>query len=174
MRVGAASNSISPERNAAACAKLSTGITFNPSTTDASNAFVLGTMKPHLLLERFASIAIDSTPLIGLVNPSKLNSPATTYRSIPCMEIWPLAASTPSATGKSKEEACFGRSPGAKLITTRSCGFVKPLLTIARSTRCVLSLTAVSGRPTKMVFGIAAEEISTSQSTDIASIPSKV
>ena len=43
---------------------------------------------------------------------------------------------------------------------------------MARSTRCVLSLTAASGRPTRMLFGKPAGETSTSTSTGKASIPS--
>ena len=86
----------------------------------------------------------------------------------------PLPASTPRATGRSNEGACFGKSPGARLITTRSWGRMKPLLTIARSTRCVLSLTAASGKPTRIVLGIAAGERSTSTSTGIASMPNNV
>ena len=72
--------------------------------------------------------------------------------------------------GRSNEAACFGSSVGARLVTTRSCGRWNPELTIARSTRCVLSLTAASGSPTRMVLGIAACETSTSTGT--ASMPS--
>jgi hypothetical protein len=59
----------------------------------------------------------------------------------------------PSEIGKSNEAAFFGSSAGARLITILSCGRMKPLLTIARSTRCVLSLTAASGKPTRNGFG---------------------
>jgi hypothetical protein len=38
-------------------------------------------------------------------------------------------------------------------MTTRFCGRTKPEFTKARSTRCVLSLTAASGNPTRTVFG---------------------
>ncbi len=38
-------------------------------------------------------------------------------------------------------------------MTTRSIGRRYPELTIARSTRCVLTLTAVSASPTRIVFG---------------------
>ena len=48
--------------------------------------------------------------------------------------------------GRSNEAASLGRSAGARLITTRFCGRWKPELTIARSTRCVLSLTACFGQ----------------------------
>jgi hypothetical protein len=57
------------------------------------------------------------------------------------------------------------------LITIRSSGRTKPELTIARSTRCVLSLTAASGSTTSTVFGSAPGETSTSTSTGSASIP---
>ena len=60
---------------------------------------------------------------------------------------------------------------GARLITTRCCGNRKPELTIARSTRCVLSRTAASGSPTSTVLGSPAGETSTSTSTGKASIP---
>ena len=44
-------------------------------------------------------------------------------------------------------------------MTTRSCGRTKPLLTSARSMRCVLSLTACSGSPTSTVFGSAGRNV---------------
>ncbi len=121
-----------------------------------------------------ASMAIDNAPLTGRVIPSSASSPTTAYCSSRSDASCPLPARTPSATGRSNEGACLGRSPGAKLMTTRSWGRTKPLLTIARSTRCVLSLTAASGSPTRIVLGIAAGDKSTSTSTGIASIPSSV
>ncbi len=56
-------------------------------------------------------------------------------------------------------------------MTTRFCGRSNPELTNARSTRCMLSRTAASGRPTRIVFGKPAGETSTSTSTGTASIP---
>src|SRR5262245_7863500 len=50
---------------------------------------------------------------------------------------------------------------------------MKPLLAKARSTRWVLSLTAASGRPTRMVLGSAPAETSTSTSTGTASMPTR-
>ena len=44
--------------------------------------------------------------------------------------------------GRANDAAFLGSSAGARFITTRSCGRWKPEFTIARSTRCVLSLTA--------------------------------
>ena len=45
---------------------------------------------------------------------------------------------------------------------------------MARSTRCVLSRTAVSASPTKTVLGIDENDTSTSTSTGVASIPTRV
>ena len=45
---------------------------------------------------------------------------------------------------------------------------------MARSTRCVLSRTAASARPTRTVLGIDDEETSTSTSTGVASMPTRV
>ena len=42
---------------------------------------------------------------------------------------------------------------------------------MARSTRCVLSLTAASGRPTRIIFGSPEGETSPSTSTGRASMP---
>ena len=117
------------------------------------------------------AIAIDSAPLIGRVLPSSASSPTTAYCSNTSDCNCPLPARMPTPIGKSNDAACFGSSAGARLITTRSCGRTKPLLTIARSMRCVLSFTACSGSPTRIVLGIAAAETSTSTSTGKASIP---
>ena len=75
------------------------------------------------------------------------------------------------AMGRSNEAASLGRSAGARLITMRLCGRWKPELTIARSTRCVLSLTAASGSPTRTCLGRPLGETSTSTSTGRASMP---
>ena len=77
----------------------------------------------------------------------------------------------PSVIGRSNVAACFGSSAGARFTTIRSLGRLKPELTIARATRCVLSRMAVSGRPTSTVAGRAPPDTSTSTSTGIASIP---
>ncbi len=171
---GTALTSNSPAKKAIACDRLCTGMTCKFSTTAASLAFAKGTTNPRIDSFFAASIAIDNAPLIGRAVPSNASSPTTAYSSSRSADSCPLPASTPKATGKSNDDACLGRSPGAKLITTRSCGLTNPLLTIARSTRCVLSFTAVSGSPTKMVFGMAAGEISTSTSTGNASMPESV
>ncbi len=119
-------------------------------------------------------MAIDRAPFTGRIVPSRASSPTTAYWSNRSEGICPLPASTPRAIGRSNEEACFGSSAGARLMTIRSWGRMKPLLTIARSMRCVDSRTAASGRPTRMVFGTAPGETSTSASTGRASIPSRL
>ena len=121
---------------------------------------------------RAAEMAIDSAPLAGRVRPSSDNSPTTAYCSNRSEVSCPLPANTPSVMGRSNEAACLGSSAGARLITTRSYGRWNPELTIARSTRWVLSLTAASGSPTRIVLGMAAAETSTSTSTGTASMPS--
>ena len=77
----------------------------------------------------------------------------------------PAAGENADGDRQIERAGLFGSSAGARLITTRSCGRTKPLLTIARSMRCVLSFTACSGRPTSTVFGSAPGETSTSTST---------
>ena len=97
-------------------------------------------------------MAIDSAPLVGRVAPSRASSPTTAYWSSRSAAICPLPTRMPRAMGRSNEAASLGRSAGARLMTTRFCGRWKPELTMARSTRCVLSLTAASGRPDQHGF----------------------
>jgi hypothetical protein len=131
-------------------------------------------MRPRTFPPAAAAIAIDNAPFTGRIVPSSASSPTIAYRSSSSTAIWPLAASSPIAIGKSNEDACFGRSAGARFIMHRLEGKTNPLLTIARSMRWMLSFTACSGRPTSTVFGSAAGETSTSTSTGRASIPSKL
>jgi hypothetical protein len=58
-------------------------------------------------------------------------------------------------------------------MTTRELALRYPLLSIARSTRWTLSLTAVSARPTRITAGSPVAATSTSASTGMASIPLK-
>ncbi len=118
--------------------------------------------------------AIASTPLIGRVSPVSASSPTTANEPGRSNETCPLPSKSPSAIDRSNPPASFFRSAGARLITTRSIGRRYPELTIARSTRCVLSLTAVSARPTSTVLGTDENETSTSTSTGIASMPTNV
>ncbi len=163
--------SIWPVKKATAWARLLTAMISTPSTTAASAALSLGTTSPRRPACWAAAMAIDSAPLVGRVQPSSASSPTTAYWANRSEAICPLPASMPSVIGRSNEAACLGSSAGARLMTTRSCGRRKPELTIARSTRCVLSLTAASGKPTRTVLGSAPGETSTSTSTGKASMP---
>ena len=164
------SMSICPERKPTAWARLSTGITSIFSTTAASAALASGTSSPRIDCCA-AAMAIERAPLVGRVLPSRASSPTTAYWASRSEVTCPLPARMPKAIGRSKEAASLGRSAGARLITTRFCGRWKPELTIARSTRCVLSFTAASGSPTRSVLGSPAGETSTSTSTGRASMP---
>ena len=130
-----------------------------PSTTAASAALALGTMMPRELACR-CSACCARRPSPSRARPS----PAACCRRAPARRRSRTARTARSAIARCRPgcrrrsadrttPACFGSSAGARLITTRSCGRTKPLLTIARSMRCVLSFTACSGRPTSIVFG---------------------
>lgn len=141
------------------------------STTAASVALWLGTTSPRSFFCLAAEMATDSAPLAGRVEPSSESSPTTAYSSNRRASNCPLPARMPSVIGRSNVAACLGISAGARLMTIRSLGRLKPELTIARATRCVLSRIAGSGRPTSTVAGRAPAETSTSTSTGTASIP---
>ena len=172
-REGCGSISSSPVRKATAWARLAMGMISMPSTTAASAALAVGTSMPAqaVLLggghgHREGAAWPAGWCRRGPVRRRRHIRPAARQA------ICPLPARMPRAMGRSNEAASLGRSAGARLMTTRFCGRWKPELTIARSTRCVLSLTAASGRPTSMVFGRPAGETSTSTSTGKASMPS--
>ena len=143
-----------------------------PSTTAASAAFALGTMMPRSRLRcrsrcrcgdghRHRQRALDRPR-------AAVERELADDRVLVEQLASAIARCRPGCRRRSADRttpACFGSSAGARLITTRSCGRTKPLLTIARSMRCVLSFTACSGRPTSIVFGSAPGETSTSTST---------
>src|SRR5690554_2023338 len=54
----------------------------------------------------------------------------------------------PNAMGRSKRPPSLGKSAGARLMVMRRAGNSKPELRMALRTRSLLSLTAVSGKPT--------------------------
>jgi len=93
--------------------------------------------------------ANGNAPLKPRKEPSSASSPANSNSCKLCRGICPYAANTPIAIGKSnRPPSFFGKSAGAKLIVMRrvgktNCEFIKAL-----RTRSLLSLTAVSGRPT--------------------------
>ena len=158
---------------ATAWARLATGMISMPSTTAASAALLLRDQQPAkpLLLGGGHGHRQRALGRAGWCRRGPIRRRRRS-RSSRSAAICPLPARMPRAIGRSNEAASLGRSAGARLITTRFCGRWKPELTIARSTRCVLSLTAASGRPTRTVFGNPAGETSTSTSTGKASMPS--
>src|SRR5512140_2764589 len=66
----------------------------------------------------------------------------------------------------------FRRSPGARLIVVRVRGIRRPELLSAEKTRSSDSLTAASGRPTRMRLGTPVSPVLTSTWTGTASMPS--
>ena len=70
-----------------------------------------------------------------------------------------IAASTPSAIGRSKWLPSFSRSAGARLISTRRGGSARPMAASAARTRSRASPTALSGRPTSSRAGSAAGDL---------------
>ena len=162
-----------PARKAAASVNDATGMTSMSSTTAASWAFSVGTINPRMPSCFAAAMAMERAPLTPRASPSRESSPTTAYslRREDCN--WVEPTSIPSEMGRSKLAACFGSSAGARLMTMRSWGRMKPAFTSARSTRCVLSRTACSGNPTSTVLGSGDGEKSTSTSTGTASIPTR-
>jgi hypothetical protein len=61
---------------------------------------------------------------------------------------WLLAARMPMAMARSNEEPVFFISAGARLMTSFVRGIWNPFVFMALSTRCRLSFTALSGKPT--------------------------
>ena len=81
------------------------------------------------------------------------NSATNSYSSIVSGGSWPLAAKSPTAMAKSNRPPSLGRSAGAKFMVIRLAGNSKPALMMALRTLSLLSLTAVSGRPTMVSAG---------------------
>jgi hypothetical protein len=82
----------------------------------------------------------------------------------------PVAASTPSAIGRSNDAPPFRMSAGARLTVTLCGGNANPEFLIALRTRSRLSRTLASGKPTIVNVG-RPNETSTSTCTGQASIP---
>ena len=66
--------------------------------------------------------AAVSAPLMGRTSPLNESSPKTSSVASRSMGIWPDAASTPSAMGRSKRPPSFGRSAGARLTVILRLG----------------------------------------------------
>ena len=77
------------------------------------------------------------------------------------MLICLVAARTPKAMARSKQGPSFFSPEGARLMVILSRGQAKPEFLIADFTRSLLSLIAVSARPTSEIAGIP-PDISTS------------
>ena len=86
------------------------------------------------------------------------------------VSICSLAASMPSAMGRSKLGPSFFTSAGARLMVVRPMGNLKPELVSAVVTRSRDSFTAASGRPT-MTMTVSPQPALTSTSTGYASMP---
>ncbi len=104
------------------------------------------------------------------MQPSSASSPANRCRSSALGSTMPAAASTPSAMGRSKPVPSFRMSAGARFTVTFFEGSSKPQFLMADATRTLLSLTALSGKPTRAKKG-RPSAMSTSTSTMTASTP---
>ena len=85
----------------------------------------------------------------------------------------PVAASRPTAMGRSNPDPVLRRAPGARFTTTRSFGMEKPAARRAARTRSRASCTAASGIPTMQNAGMPLPT-TTSTSTGTASTPRSV
>ena len=144
-------------------------MTCRPSTTAASAAFSAGTSTP-VLPSAFARNATGSTPLHGRTAPVSASSPTMMKLSSWSVSSCSLAASMPSAMGRSKLGPSFFTSAGARLIVMRPIGNLNPELVSAVETRSRDSFTAASGRPT-MTTMVSPQPELTSTSTGNASMP---
>ena len=117
-------------------------------------------------------IANERTPRIGFNWPSSESSPTKTRCSKSGTSISPVAVKSPIARGRSKALPSFRKSAGDRFTVVR-----KPVTTLstermAEMTRSLDSLTALSGRPTKVNPGSPCDA-STSTLTGTALIPNK-
>lgn len=92
---------------------------------------------------------MGNAPLIGFKLPSRDNSPIMIYRSTLGDFICPEAVKTPIASVKSYAEPSLRMSAGDIFMMIFLPGIRKPLFSSAAAIRKLLSLMALSGRPTK-------------------------
>ena len=92
--------------------------------------------------------AVGNTPDTFLKRPSRASSPIISYWLISFTGTCPDAINMPIAIGRSNRPPVFGISAGAKFTVIRLAGNSNPELIIAPRTLSLLSLTAVSGKPT--------------------------
>ena len=121
---------------------------------------------------RRATSAIGRTPQVDWIVPSRDNSPSSSRSAYSRRDRRPLAASTPTAIGRSNDVPRLRTSAGARLIVTRWAGNSKPEFRIALRTRSRLSRTLESGSPTILKAG-SPKDTSTSTLTSDASIPNR-
>ena len=157
-----------PFRYAQSSSRLSAGRISIPFTSLPSVSFSPGRIK---LLHpcSFASITIGRTPGTPLIFPSRLNSPVTITRSIASSGIYPIAASTARAIGRSNDAPFFRTVAGARLTMIFFTGSFIPELRIAVLTRSDASFTSEDRYPTIWNIG---SPLLTSASTRIISTPS--
>ena len=140
----------------------------SPGTIAASGAAAGGANRRSAC--RRATRAIGRTPRIDWMVPSSDSSPRSRRLAYSRCGRRPLAASTPTAMGRSYDVPRLRTLAGARLIVTRWAGNSKPEFRIALRTRSRLSRTLESGSPTMLKVG-RPNDTSTSTSTSDASIP---
>ena len=91
---------------------------------------------------------MESTPGTERISPCKESSPINITDARTSFGITPLAASTPMAIGRSRQEPSFFKSAGAKFTVTFSIGKKYPEFRIADWTRSFDSFTETAGSPT--------------------------
>ena len=138
----------------------------SPLTIAASGAVAGGARSRSACCR--ATRAIGKTPRIDWIVPSSDSSPRSRMSPYSRRGRRPLAASTPTAMGRSYDVTRLRTLAGARLIVTRWAGNSKPEFRIALRTRSRLSRTLESGSPTILKAGRPNE---TSTSTSDASIP---
>ena len=116
MRTGAIGRS--PRRNSNASVSVGTAITSMPWITAASRALSGGTSSPRRPHARTAA-ATGNAPRTALTRPSSDSSPRLAYACSWSGGNWPLAASMPSAIGRSKAAPSFFTSAGARFTVMR-------------------------------------------------------
>ena len=141
----------------------------SPSTIEASVAFGWPIIRALLLAAQL--MAEGRTAVTPRISPESASSPINSYWCRRSKGIWPEAARIPIAMAKSKRLPSLGSSAGARLIVIRRAGNSKCALIMALRTRSLLSLTAVSGRPTMWNAGNPLDRW-TSTETEGASTPS--
>ena len=141
-----------PRRNPATSASVAAPTTRSDPIWAASSAFAAGTTTPFRPA-RAAAMATDRMPGVGRSSPFSDSSPANAYPTTACAGTCAVAASTPTATGRSSPGPSLRRLAGARFTTTRRSGHSRPALSTAGRTRSRASFTEAPGRPVKTSDG---------------------